>query len=38
MTKEIPLQMLSQKVRLMRMYEGPTEVHRMAIARRVIGR
>ena len=26
-----------QKVRLMRVYEGPTEVHRMVIARRVLG-
>ncbi len=38
MTKELPLQMMMQKVRLMRIYEGPSEVHRMAIARRIIGR
>ncbi|HUN40024.1 MAG TPA: acyl-CoA dehydrogenase family protein [Acetobacteraceae bacterium] len=36
--KELPLQLLAQKVRTMRVYEGPSEVHRMAIARRVIGR
>jgi acyl-CoA dehydrogenase len=36
--KELPLQLLAQKVRTMRVYEGPTEVHRMAIARRIIGR
>jgi acyl-CoA dehydrogenase len=36
--KELPLQLMAQKVRTMRVYEGPTEVHRMAIARRVIGR
>jgi alkylation response protein AidB-like acyl-CoA dehydrogenase len=36
MTKEMPLQLLSQQVRLMRIYEGPTEVHRMALARRVL--
>jgi acyl-CoA dehydrogenase len=36
MTKELPLQLLSQQVRLMRIYEGPSEVHRMAIARRVL--
>src|SRR3712207_1806467 len=36
MTKELPLQLLSQQVRLMRIYEGPTEVHRMALARRVL--
>ncbi|MDJ0391251.1 acyl-CoA dehydrogenase [Roseomonas sp. E05] len=36
MTKELPLQLFAQQVRLMRIYEGPTEVHRMAIARRVL--
>ena len=36
--KELPLQLLAQKARTMRIYEGPSEVHRMAIARRVIGR
>ena len=36
MTKELPLQLLAQQVRLMRIYEGPSEVHRMAIARRVL--
>jgi len=36
--KELPLQLMAQKVRTMRVYEGPTEVHRMAIARRIIGR
>jgi alkylation response protein AidB-like acyl-CoA dehydrogenase len=34
--KELPLQLLSQKVRTMRVYEGPSEVHRMVIARRVL--
>jgi acyl-CoA dehydrogenase len=34
MTKEMPLQLFAQQVRVMRIYEGPTEVHRMAIARR----
>jgi alkylation response protein AidB-like acyl-CoA dehydrogenase len=38
MAKELPLQLMAQKVRLMRIYEGPSEVHRMAIARRIIGR
>jgi len=37
MTLELPLNALSQKARLMRMYEGPSEVHRQAIARRVLG-
>jgi acyl-CoA dehydrogenase len=36
--KELPLQLMAQKVRTMRVYEGPTEVHRMAIARRIIGK
>lgn len=37
MTLELPLNALWQKARLMRMYEGPSEVHRQAIARRVLG-
>ena len=36
MTKELPLQLMAQQVRVMRVYEGPSEVHRMAIARRVL--
>ena len=36
MTKELPLQMMAQKARLMRIYEGPTEVHKMVIARRTL--
>lgn len=36
--KELPLQLMAQKVRTMRVYEGPSEVHRMAIARRLIGK
>ena len=36
MTKEMPLQLFAQQVRVMRIYEGPTEVHRMAIARRAL--
>lgn len=37
MTRELPLAMMSQKLRLMQIYEGPTEVHRMVIARRTLG-
>jgi acyl-CoA dehydrogenase len=33
MTKELPLQMMANVVRLMRIYDGPTEVHKMVIAR-----
>jgi acyl-CoA dehydrogenase len=35
-TKELPLQLMAQKVRVMRIYEGPSEVHRMSIAKRVL--
>jgi alkylation response protein AidB-like acyl-CoA dehydrogenase len=38
LTVELPLNALWQRARLMRMYEGPSEVHRQAIARRVLGR
>lgn len=36
MTRELPLAIMSQRVRLARIYEGPTEVHRMVIARRTL--
>jgi len=36
MTKELPLQLMANQVRLMHVYEGPTEVHRMAIAKRML--
>ena len=36
MTKEMPLQLMATKVRTMRIYEGPSEVHRMSIARRIL--
>jgi acyl-CoA dehydrogenase len=35
-TKELPLQLMAQQVRTMRVYEGPSEVHRWVIARRLI--
>ncbi len=35
-TKELPLQIMAAKVRAMRVYEGPSEVHRATIARRII--
>jgi acyl-CoA dehydrogenase len=37
MTKELPLFHLWQRARIMRIYEGPTEVHLQAIAKRVLG-
>ncbi len=36
MTKELPLQLMAQRVRAMRIYEGPTEVHRWVVARRLL--
>jgi acyl-CoA dehydrogenase len=36
MTKELPLQLMAQRLRLMRIYEGPTEVHHMTIAKQVL--
>ncbi|MGC3984161.1 MAG: acyl-CoA dehydrogenase [Pseudorhodoferax sp.] len=38
MTKELPLQQMANDVRLMRIYEGPTEVHRMVVARNTLAR
>ncbi len=36
MTRELPFAIMSQRVRLARIYEGPTEVHQMVIARRTL--
>lgn len=36
MTREMPFHLMAQRVRLMRIYEGPSEVHRMQIARRTL--
>jgi acyl-CoA dehydrogenase len=36
MTKELPLQLMASQIRVQRIYEGPSEVHRMAIARRLL--
>ena len=36
MTKELPLQQMANQIRVMRIYEGPTEVHRMSLARRTL--
>jgi acyl-CoA dehydrogenase len=35
-TKELPLQLMAQKARVMRIYEGPTEVQRMSLARQIL--
>lgn len=36
MSREMPFAIMSQRLRLARIYEGPTEVHRMVIARRTL--
>ncbi len=36
MTRELPFAIMSQRLRLSRIYEGPTEVYRMVIARRTL--
>ena len=38
MTLELPLQLMAAKLRTMRIYDGPTEVHHWVVARDVLGR
>ena len=38
MTKELPLQLMAAKLRTMRIYDGPTEVHKWVVARNLLGR
>ena len=37
MTRELPLHMMAAKLRTMRIYDGPTEVHRWVVARQLLG-
>jgi acyl-CoA dehydrogenase len=37
MTKEMPLQLMASQVRTMRIYDGPSEVHRWVVARSLLG-
>jgi acyl-CoA dehydrogenase len=37
MTKELPLALMSAKLRTMRIYDGPTEVHKWVVARNLLG-
>ena len=37
MTKERPMQQMANDVRLQRVYEGPTEVHKWVVARNTLG-
>ncbi|MEM0952586.1 MAG: acyl-CoA dehydrogenase family protein [Pseudomonadota bacterium] len=38
MTKELPLQQMANEVRLMRIYDGPTEIHKWVVAREALAR
>lgn len=38
MTKELPLHQMAAEARLMRIYEGPSEVHRWVVARDLLGK
>jgi alkylation response protein AidB-like acyl-CoA dehydrogenase len=37
MTKELPLALMQAKLRTMRIYDGPTEVHKWVVARNLLG-
>lgn len=37
MTKELPLQLMQAKLRTMRIYDGPTEIHKWVVARNILG-
>jgi acyl-CoA dehydrogenase len=36
MTKEMPLALMAGRIRTMRIYDGPSEVHRMVVARNLM--
>ncbi len=37
MTRELPLYLMSNKLRTMRIYDGPSEVHNWVVARGLLG-
>jgi acyl-CoA dehydrogenase len=37
MTKELPLALMQAKLRTMRIYDGPTEIHKWVVARNLLG-
>lgn len=37
MTKELPLQLMASRLRTMRIFDGPTEVHKWVVARDLLG-
>jgi acyl-CoA dehydrogenase len=36
MTKEVPLQLMAATIRNMRIYDGPSEIHRWVVARKLL--
>ena len=36
-TKELPLQLMANYIRTMRIYDGPTEIHNWVVARNLLG-
>lgn len=37
MTRELPLHLMASKLRTMRIYDGPTEIHKWVVARNLLG-
>jgi alkylation response protein AidB-like acyl-CoA dehydrogenase len=37
MTRELPLHLMAAKLRTMRIYDGPTEIHKWVVARNLLG-
>ncbi|WP_375248667.1 acyl-CoA dehydrogenase family protein [Sphingomonas sp.] len=37
MTRELPLAQMAARIRLMRIYDGPTEIHQWVVARNLLG-
>ena len=37
MTRELPLHLMASKLRTMRIYDGPTEIHQWVVARGLLG-
>jgi len=37
MTKELPLHFMAEQIRTMRIYDGPTEIHKWVVARNLLG-
>jgi acyl-CoA dehydrogenase len=37
MTRELPLHLMASRLRTMRIYDGPTEVHKWVVARNLLG-